>query len=113
MSRRETGPSPGSARVVLASVLGVCLSLSCARHVRLVVPDTSPGPRYVCRAPAHCQPAAVDDPAQANPPGTLQIALPRECQGRVNEILVVGAQSGNPEVQVTCAPVEEPIGDIP
>lgn len=91
----------------------VTLTCGCARNLRLVVADTSPGPRYSCRAPSDCRPADVDDPALANPPGTVQVALPRECGGRLHEVLVRHAQGSNPEVIVTCAPLEEPIGDIP
>jgi hypothetical protein len=89
-------------------LLLVVSSLGCARHVRLTTPDTDPAARYVC-GEGGCQPADVDVPSERNPSGTTFINLPRQCAGRIHQILIVDADSSDPKVDVTCAPAEEPI----
>lgn len=89
-------------------LLLVMSAVACARHVRLTTPDTDPGARYVCGA-GGCQPADVDVPSERNPSGTAFINLPRQCAGKIHQILIVDADSSEPKVDVTCAPAEEPI----
>jgi hypothetical protein len=98
----------------LALVLGVVTagSLACTHHVRLTSPDTDPGARYVCNQSGVCRPADSDVPSDDNPSGTASITLPRECGGKVHQILIVDAGSDNPEVRVTCAPAEDPTGTM-
>jgi hypothetical protein len=108
--RRRRGPSGSVAALsVLAALLGACGG----RQVRLVSPDTTAGARYTC-APGEggvCQPATVDVPEELNPSGTIFVILPRECQGRIHQIVVIDAGSSTPKVDATCAPQEEPLGE--
>lgn len=85
----------------------------CAHHVRLISPSTPDSSTYVCRttngAP-NCQPSTVVDPAMANAARTAFVTLPRECNGRIQQILVRDADSSSPEVYVTCAAVVNDTG---
>jgi hypothetical protein len=94
---------------LVQGLLLVLVAEGCARHVRLTTPDTDPGARYVCRGEGVCQPADVDVPSERNPSGTTFITLPRQCAGKIHQILVIDAGSSEPKVDVTCAPAEEPI----
>ena len=87
-------------------------SLACTHHVRLTSPDTDPGARYVCSESGECRPADNDVPEDDNPSGTTPITLPRQCGGKIHQILIVDAGSSKPEVRVTCAPAEEPAGTM-
>lgn len=87
-------------------------SLACAHHVRLTSPDTDPGARYVCSNSGECRPQSSDVPADDNPSGTTAITLPRECAGRIHQISIIDAGAAEPEVRVTCAPAEEPVGTM-
>jgi hypothetical protein len=94
-------------------VVGLLAVLGCSgggQNLRLAVPDTTPAQRYTCRSGAECQPASEDVPE--NPAGTLFFVLPRECQGRVNQIFVRDAGSSHAELTVTCAPAEAPLGEM-
>lgn len=110
-------PKRASARV---SRHGVSLALVVAaaacggRHVRLVSPDTTAGPRYTCEPGEGgvCQPAVVDVPAELNPSGTVFVILPRQCQGKIHQIVVLDADSSKPRVEATCAPREEPLEEM-
>jgi len=84
-------------------------AVGCTRHVRLQVPQTSVGSRYICEPKAGCQPAGVDVPAERNPSGTVFVTLPKECGGHFNDILIYDADSSEPKVDVVCAPIEEDI----
>ena len=84
----------------------------CARHVRLTSPDTDPGARYVCDGPGECQPATTDVPSERNPAGMTIVTLPRQCAGKIHQILILDAASSEPKVDVTCAPAEEPVGTM-
>ena len=86
-------------------------SLACTHHLRLTSPDTDPGARYVCSG-GECRPRGSDVPADDNPSGITAITLPRECAGKVHQILIIDAGSSEPEVRVTCAPAEEPVGTM-
>lgn len=93
-----------------AAVVALLLGASgCARHVSLHVADTAPASRYTCRPGPKltCTPAVVDDPAHLNQAGTAFVILPRQCAGRIHRIVVLNASSSNPEVDVTCAPIED------
>jgi hypothetical protein len=91
--------------IVCAGLLTGCPS----RHVRLVNRATTPGARYTCGAAGECKPATVNVPSELNQSGTTFVVLPRQCSGRIHQIVVLEAQSGKPEIDVTCAPLEEPI----
>lgn len=92
---------------------GLALSLGgCAHHLRLTSPDTDPGARYVCDGAGECRPATSDVPSERNPSGMTIVTLPRQCAGKVHQILILDAGSSEPKVDVTCAPAEEPIGTM-
>src|SRR5262245_14857110 len=101
--------------IVLFSTLA---TLSCERHVRMVVPGTTDSQSYVCplakggESPGPCVPATVDVPRMVNESGTTFFVAPRQCAGRIHQVLVRHAGARNPEVIVTCAPDESKIGDM-
>jgi hypothetical protein len=66
----------------------------------------------VCDGAGQCQPATTDVPSERNPSGMTIINLPRECAGKIHQILILDAGSSEPRVDVTCAPAEEPIGTM-
>jgi hypothetical protein len=72
-------------------------------------PATTPGSRYTCQTLDQCTPATEENPARLNQSGTTFVALPRQCAGRIHKIVILNADSSQPEVDVTCAPVEEPV----
>ena len=104
------GVSPLARRGLLGVI--VVSSAACAHHVRLASPDTDPGARYVCSADGVCHPDDSDVPADDNPSNTTQLTLPRECNGRYHQLLIIDAGSSHPVLRVTCAPAEEPVGTM-
>jgi hypothetical protein len=101
-------------RVVFLIVLALLLDACGGQHLRLVSPDSTAGPRYTCEPGEGrvCQPAAVDVPEELNPSGTLFVILPRQCQGRIHQIVVLDAGSSSPRVEATCAPQEDPLEEM-
>lgn len=81
-----------------SSLLGAC-----AHHVKLVTPDTSPASAYECGVEVQCQPASILDDARLNQSGTAFVALPKECRGRFQQIVILDADSSHPTVVATCA----------
>ena len=96
---------------VLMFIIATCAGCS-GQSLRLVTPDTTPGQRYTCRPGGTCEPAATDVPEDQNPAGTLFIMLPRECQGRIHQLIVLDAGSSHPTVEASCAPAEKPLGEM-
>lgn len=95
--------------VVSAEFIGGCGH----RHVSLENPGTSVGSRYVCPPGAGaCQPATEDVLSERNPSGMSFFALPQQCAGHIHKIVILEADTANPKVDVTCAPVEQPIQDM-
>jgi hypothetical protein len=90
----------------------LCVCACSGQRVRLVAPDTTAGARYTCRADTTCVPATSDVPEDDNAQGTVFVTLPRECKGRFQQILVIDAGSAKPSVSATCAPPEEPLGEM-
>jgi hypothetical protein len=92
------------------AVLGLALAAAagCTHDLRLVVPSTTPGPRYDCSTgdTQHCVPANHDDPSEATQSGTAFVILASQCDGRIQEVLVLDAGSSSPTITVTCAPQE-------
>jgi hypothetical protein len=93
----------------------VLLATACtSSHVRLVAPDTTAGARYTC-APGEglsCQPATTDVPEELNQSGTVFVVLPRECKGKIHQIVIFDAGTAKPKVDATCAPEEEPLEEM-
>jgi len=109
-ARRAAHP----ALIGLATLAGAGVVAACSHHVRLVMPDTTSSSKYVCpigTAPA-CTPDPVDVPEDNSRSGTTFVRLPRQCQGRISEILVVDADTSEPKIHVTCAAHEEPVGEM-
>jgi hypothetical protein len=93
---------------LVAGALLLSLAAGCARHVRLVFPETEKASRYICReGEAPCEPATRDIASERNQSGTTQITMPTQCGGRFHEIVVLDADSSEPTVDVTCAPAED------
>lgn len=93
----------------------VLLSFACSgSQVRLVAPDTTAGSRYSC-LPGEgqiCQPATTDVPEELNQSGTVFVILPRQCKGKIHQIVITDAGSSKPKVDATCAPEEEPLEEM-
>jgi hypothetical protein len=76
------------------------------------VPQTSAGARYTCEPGKACVPATTDVPSDLNPSNTAFVILPAECKGHINRIVVLEADSSKPKLDVTCAPLEEPVQEM-
>jgi hypothetical protein len=94
-------------------IVGALLSFACGeKHVVVRDATTSPERRFEChkaetgQAAPKCTPSTEDVPAADNASGTSVIAMPSECKGRINEVLVRNAGSSNPTVLVRCATAE-------
>jgi hypothetical protein len=85
--------------VAIAGALGACSG----KHVRMLNPDTTRGPRYTCNAGGTCNPATFEDEARLNPSGTKDVPLPRECGGKLEKLVVLDATSEAPRADVSCA----------
>lgn len=80
-----------------------------SQQLRLTSPDTNAGVSYTCTAANTCYPASLAIPAEGQPDEALPLLMPRECQGRIHEILIRDPDSSSPEIDVTCAsPVAKP-----
>lgn len=100
-------------RFPLLPLSGAILLLgACSHHVKLVTPDTSPASAYECGVETQCQPASILDDARLNQHGTAFVALPKECRGHFQQIVILDADSSHPTVVATCA-VPEPTGVPP
>jgi hypothetical protein len=108
--RRPRRLARAAALVVVAAVSSACGS----RHVRLVSPDTTAGSRYTCEPGDGkvCTPATTDVPSDLNERNTAFVILPRECKGRIQQIVVINADSSEPKVDATCAPEEAPVEEM-
>lgn len=93
-------------------IFGVTLLAACSHHVKLVTPDSSPASAYECGVETQCQPASILDDARLNQHGTAFVALPKECRGHFQQIVILDADSSHPTVVATCA-VPEPTGVPP
>ena len=87
---------------------GVLLALNAltgcgSQQLRLSSPDTSAGVGYTCTAANTCYPASLAPPVEGQPDEALLLLMPRECEGRIHEILIRDADSSEPEIDVTCA----------
>ena len=97
---------------VFAALALVFVAEGCAHHVRLQIPGTSPSTRFSCTQAGGCVALQNDNPADINQSGTAFVNLPTQCQGRFNDITVLDADSDDPQVIVTCATPDAPIGDM-
>jgi hypothetical protein len=96
-----------------SSSLAACLValIGCgSQQLRLTAPDTSGGVSYTCTSANNCYPASMAAPVEGQPDEAMPLLMPRECQGRIHEIVIRDADSSEPEIDVTCA---TPNGDAP
>jgi hypothetical protein len=100
----------GGCRAWAAWLVAVAAVSGCSHDVSLKFPDSSPGEEYVCSPTARngeqCVAQTKVDPAKDNRAGTVFVIVPRECQGKFNEITIHDAGSAKPVVNVKCAPLE-------
>jgi hypothetical protein len=106
--------SQGSMLTYVGLALLLSLGSGCSRNVKMAIPNTAPGPRYTCGpvdsgGKSTCKPAATDVPADLNKPRTAFVIMPEQCDGRINQIVVLDAGSSDFVVDVTCAPPEKGI----
>jgi len=85
------------------AVCGLALVGCGSQQLRLTSPDTAAGVSYTCTAANTCYPASLATPAEGQPDEALPLLMPRECGGRIHEILIRDADSSSPEIDVTCA----------
>lgn len=121
MSRENASGTPPRGRRGRSAGLFAIVALvapvltGCHHHVRLGIPDTTHGTQFICTKQEIekdgkktktyvCQQSSVIVPELADRSNTELIVLPRECNGMFNEVLVRNADTGSPEVWVTCAP---------
>lgn len=98
-------------------VLPVVLLIACSSDRHVVVRDTNVAPerRYQCwggkRAEASlpCVDATEDRPGQDNAANTVFVAMPSQCKGRIEEVLVKNANTSTPTVFVRCAAPESAV----
>jgi hypothetical protein len=90
----------------LAAVVSIVLYGCGSQQLRLVSPDSTAGVAYTCTANNTCYPGSVASPPEGQQPDAIQLTLPRECGGRVHEIVVREPDSSTPEIDVTCAKQE-------
>ena len=82
----------------------VATLLGCgSQQLRLTSPDTSGSIGYTCNAANSCYPASLATPVEGQPDEAIPLTMPRECNGRIHEILIRNADSSDPEIDVTCA----------
>jgi hypothetical protein len=104
----ECSARPRSRTIITQKRAGVFVALAFAlsacsgKHVRMVNPDTTRGPRYTCHVGGACNPATFEDEARLNPSGTKDVPLPRECGGKIQKLVVLDADSSAPRADVTC-----------
>ena len=86
----------------------VCLVGCGSQQLRLTSPETSGGVSYTCTSANTCYPGSLANPVEGQPDEAIPLLLPRECQGRIHEIVIREADSSSPEIDVTCATAEVP-----
>jgi hypothetical protein len=86
------------------TVFSAVALLGCgSQQLRLTSPDTAAGIGYTCTSASACYPASVATPAEGQEAEAIVLTLPRECDGRIHEIVVREADSSSPQIDVTCA----------
>ena len=77
-----------------------------SQQLRLTSPETSAGVSYTCTSANTCYPGSLANPVEGQPDEAIPLLMPRECQGRIHEIVIRDADSSSPEIDVTCATAE-------
>jgi len=98
--------TPLSSWMHVAAGVSLALAGCGSQQLRLVSPETTAGIGYTCTASNTCYPASVASPPEGQVADAIQLTLPRECGGRVHEIVIREPDSSSPEIDVTCAPPE-------
>ena len=90
-----------------AVALSAAAAIGCgSQPLRLASPDTAAGIGYTCTSASACYPASVAAPPEGQETEAIVLTLPRECRGRIHEIIVREPDSSSPEIDVTCARVQ-------
>ena len=92
-----------AAALRMAAGLVLLLAGCGSQQLRLSAPDTSPGVSYTCTAANTCYPASLAAPVEGQPDEALPLIMPRECEGRIHQVVIRDADSSDPEIDVTCA----------
>ncbi|HEY0095308.1 MAG TPA: hypothetical protein VGB96_13330 [Archangium sp.] len=99
------------------SMLLLVLSTGCApKHVMLWTGESGTGSLYECSETSKqetCAPSRNETLVNETLSGTLYLDLPKQCAGRVHQILLHDVRSGRPRVFVKCAPPENPPSSTP
>lgn len=93
------------------------LACSCSseRHVSVRDTNLSPERRYQCWGGKRAEPAlpcldaTEDRPGEDNARNTVLVAMPSQCKGHIQEVLVRNANTSTPTVFVRCAALESPV----
>ena len=88
--------------VMLGGAIATLLGCG-SQQLRLTSPDTTGGIGYTCNAANSCYPASLATPVEGQPDDAIPLTMPRECNGRIHEILIRNADTSEPEIDVTCA----------
>jgi hypothetical protein len=91
-------------------MLLLALLMGCGpKHVMLWTGESGTGSLYECDEKKEtCFPAKEESLLDETLSGTLYIDLPKQCAGRIHQILLHDVPSGKPRVFVKCAPPENP-----
>lgn len=99
------------------SMLLLVLSTSCApKHVILWTGESGTGSLYECGEAGQqntCVASRDETLVNETLSGTLYLDLPKQCGGRIHQILLHDIRSGKPRVFVKCAPPENPPSSTP
>jgi hypothetical protein len=90
----------------VGAIVSIALCGCGSQQLRLTSPETTAGIGYTCTATNQCYPASVATPPEGQEADAIQLILPRECGGRIHEIVIREPDSSTPEIDVTCAPPE-------
>jgi hypothetical protein len=101
--RRGIAPALRGGAMAMTA-LSVSALIGCgSQQLRLASPETTAGISYTCTSASACYPASVAGPVEGQESESIVLTLPRECGGRIHEIVVREPDSSSPEIDVTCA----------
>ncbi len=99
------------------SMLLLLLSTGCGpKHVILWTGESGTGSLYECTEKGEknsCVPSRDETLVNETLSGTLYLDLPKQCAGRVHQVLLHDLRSGKPQVFVKCGPPENPPSSTP
>jgi hypothetical protein len=92
-----------TAATAVTALSAMAVSGCGSQPLRLASPDTTPGIGYPGPPASACYPASVATPPEGQEAEATVLTLPRECRGRIHEIIVREPDSSEPQIDVTCA----------